>query len=89
MDNKTVGGLIGTCISSMGASLSLDDVQTIISIVVTVLGFMITITTTVIIPVCKKIRDAKKDGKITLEELEDINNTVKDSIDKVKEKDND
>ena len=82
MDNKILFGLGGTVISGIGASLSISELQGIISIVITILGFIIS----VLVPLClkfyNKIKDAKKDGVITKEEIEDIANTGKEIIDK-------
>lgn len=88
LDTKIVGGTLGTCVSAFGISYSTTQLESIISIICTILGLLITIITTLVIPVAKKIRDAKKDGKVTLEELEDIVDTTKDGIEKIGGKDN-
>lgn len=85
-DAKTIGGMFGTCLSAVGAGLSVTELQAIVSIIATVIGLLITITTTIIIPVWKKIRDAKKDGVITPEEVEDIVETTKKGIDEISDK---
>lgn len=83
-DIKTVmGGLCGSLISFFGASMNVGDIESIVSIICGVLGLIITIISAVVIPVWKKIRDAKEDGKITPEEAEDIVNTLQDGIDKI------
>lgn len=72
---KGAGGLFGTMLSSMGIS-STQDIESITSIVCTIIGLLITITSCVIIPVAKKILQAKKDGKITPDEATDIIDTL-------------
>ena len=72
---KGAGGLFGTMLSAMGIS-STQDIESIISIVCTIIGFLITITSCVIIPVAKKILQAKKDGKITHDEATNILDTL-------------
>lgn len=77
---ELIGGICGTLISSAGL---LADIESIISIVCAVVGLVITIVTCVVIPVWKKVRDAKKDGAIDPDEAEDIANTMKDGIDRI------
>ena len=84
-DGKLIGGMFGTAISAVGAGLSVTDLQAIISIIATVIGLMITIITGVVIPVIKKYKKAKEDGKVTIDEAIDIIETAKDGLDKAKE----
>ena len=77
---KFIGGICGTLISSAGM---LADIESIVSIVCSIVGLVITIVACVVIPVWKKVRDAKKDGAIDPEEAEDIANTIKDGIDRI------
>ena len=72
---KGAGGLFGTMLSAMGIS-STQDIESITSIVCTIIGLLITITSCVIIPVAKKILSARKDGKITPDEATDILDTL-------------
>ena len=80
-------GMFGVAISASSLVAppdTLQKVDLIISIICSVLGLLFTITTVIIIPVVKKIIKAKKnDGKIDLDEAEDIVNTLKDGIDKM------
>ena len=62
-------------LSAMGIS-STQDIESITSIVCTIIGLLITITSCVIVPVAKKILQAKKDGKITPDEATDILDTL-------------
>lgn len=86
MDDKIItGGTVGAILSVAGTGLSATEAQQIVSMACTVLGLLITIVTAVFIPIWKEIRAAKKDGKITPEEMEDIANTAKDGVDKIKD----
>ena len=80
-------GMFGVALSASSLIAppdTLQKVDLITSIICSVLGLLFTITTVIIIPVVKKIIKAKKnDGKIDLNEAEDIVNTLKDGIDKV------
>ena len=84
-DGKLIGGMFGTAISAVGAGLSVTDLQAIVSIIATVIGLMITIMTGVVIPVIKKYKKAKEDGKVTIDETIDMIETAKDGLDKAKE----
>ena len=84
-DGKLIGGLFGTAISAVGAGLSVTDLQAIVSMIATVIGLLITIMTGVVIPVIKKWKKAKEDGKVTVDEAIDMIETAKDGLDKAKE----
>ena len=79
--DKLFGALIGNVVATVGW---LQDMENIISIVCCIVGLVITIITYVIVPVWKKIAEAKKDGKITPDELEEIADTLQEGIDKIK-----
>lgn len=78
---KRIGALLGNVLSVGGW---LADLENIVSIVCCIAGFMITFVTCVIVPVWKKVRDAKKDGEITPEELDEIAGTLQDGIDSIR-----
>ena len=80
-DDKLMMGIIGTAVSATGAGLSVTDLQAIISIIVTVAGFVISVLIPLGIKLVKKIKAAKADGKITKEEVDDISSTVKEIVD--------
>ena len=74
-------GVVGTAVSAVGAGLSITELQAIISIVVTVAGFVISVLVPLIIKLVKKIKAAKEDGKIDKDELKDIMSTGKEIVD--------
>ena len=88
-EDKLMCGLVGTAVSAAGTGLAISEVQAVISIVITVLGFIISVVVPFILKIIHKIKDAKKDGHITEEEAKDIMNTViedgKDVLDQAKE----
>lgn len=53
MTDKMIYGVIGTAVGSVGASLSVTELQAIISICVTVLGFLISVAIPGIIKLVK------------------------------------
>ena len=92
-DDNLYVGLLGTAISATGASLSVTDLQAIISIIVTIAGFVISVLIPLVIKLINKIKAAKEDGKIDKEEMKDIISTgqeileeTKKVIDEVKDK---
>ena len=83
-EDKIMMGILGTSLSAVGAGLSVTDVQAIISIIVTVLGFIISVLIPLIIKLVNKIKDARSDGKVDKEEMEDIISTGKEILDETK-----
>ena len=81
MDDKLLYGVVGTAVSATGAGLSVTEIQAIVSIIVTISGFIISVLIPLIIKLVKKIKAAKEDGVITKEELDDIASTGKEIID--------
>lgn len=88
-EDKLMCGIVGTAVSAAGTSLAISDVQAVISIIITVAGFIISVVVPFILKIINKIKEAKKDGHITEEEAKDIMNTViedgKDVLDQAKE----
>ena len=92
-DDNLYIGLVGTAISATGASLSVTDLQAIISIIVTIAGFIISVLIPLGIKLVNKIKAAKADGKVDKEDMTDILSTgqeileeTKKVIDEVKDK---
>ena len=82
MENfKRIGALVGNALSVGGL---LADLESIVSIICCIAGFLITFVTCVIVPVWKKIRKAKEDGKIEPDELNEIAGTLQDGIDHIR-----
>ena len=79
--NRTsfIGGTIGTAISAMGIDIAnLQSIQSIVAIVCTALGAIITLITSVVIPLIKWWKKSKEDGKITVEELDELKKELDD-----------
>ena len=83
---KLLGALIGNAVSTAGW---LQDMENIVSIICCIAGLIITLITCVIVPVWKKIAEAKKDGKITPDELDEIADTLQDGIDSINKENKD
>ena len=83
---KLLGALIGNVVSTAGW---LQDMENIVSIVCCIAGLVITLITCVIVPVWKKIADAKKDGVLTPDELDGIADALQDGLDQIKKENKD
>lgn len=83
MDNvkSFIGGVSGSAVSFLG--LSLEDADHIVGIICGVVGLIITIVSTVIVPLLRRIKKAKADGKITLDEVTNIIESTTEDIKKV------
>ena len=82
-DNLHIG-LVGTAISAAGASLSVTDLQAIISIIVTIAGFVISVLIPLLFKLAAKIKAAKEDGKVDKEEMKDILSTGQEILEETK-----
>ena len=83
-DDNLYIGLVGTAISATGASLSVTDLQAIISIIVTIAGFVISVLIPLGIKLINKIKAARADGKVDKEEMKDILSTGQEILEETK-----
>lgn len=81
-NDELIGGSVGTILSAVGAGLQTNEVLQTISIIITIIGGLITF---IILPLLNWYRNAKKDGKIDKDELKDGINIIVDGSKKVKE----
>ena len=83
-DDNIMVGILGTSVSAVGVGLSVNELQAIISIIVTIAGFIISVLIPLCVKLYNKIKSAKEDGKIDREEMEDIASTGKEILDETK-----
>ena len=83
-DDNLTAGICGTAISAAGVGLSVNELQAIISIIVTVAGFIISVLIPLCIKLGNKIKSARADGKIDKEEMKDIISTGQEIVDETK-----
>ncbi len=81
MKNELISGSIGTALSAVGTGLQTNDVLQTISLVITIIGGLITF---IIVPLVTWWKNAKKDGKIDADELEEGAKIVIDGSEKIK-----
>ena len=83
--NELLGGVIGTSTSAVGTALQTNDVLQTISLIITILGGIVTL---IVLPLLNWYRKAKQDGKITEDEIKEGIETLNDGLDKLKKGDN-
>lgn len=83
MKNELIGGSIGTALSAVGTGLQTNDVLQTISLIITIIGALISF---IIVPLLTWYKNAKKDGKIDKEEIDEAIDIVVDGSEKIKGK---
>lgn len=85
MSKEYIGGIVGTSISAVGTGMQTNELLQTISLVITIIGSIITI----VMALVSWYKNAKKDGVITKDEMKDgidivVNGgkEIKDKIDK-------
>lgn len=81
MKNELIGGGIGTLLSATGTAIQPNEVLQTISLIITIIGGLITIVFAVI----TWYKNAKKDGKIDKEEVKELIDIVQDGTENIKE----
>lgn len=82
MNKEVVGGMCGTALSAVGTGLQTSEVLQIISLVLTIIGSLITITMAII----NWWKKAKADGKITSDEIQEGIEIIQNGVDDLKDK---
>ena len=80
--NEIVIGAIGTSTSAVGTAFQTNEVLQTISLVITIIGGILTF---IVMPLWKWWKEAKKDGKIDKEEIEKGIDTLVDGVEKVQD----
>ena len=82
MNKEVIGGIIGTGVSAAGTAIQTNEVLQNISLVLTILGTIITIAMAFV----NWWKNAKKDGKIDEDEINEGLGIIKDGIEQIKDK---
>ena len=82
MNKEVVGGMCGTALSAVGTGLQTSEVLQIISLVLTIIGSLITIAMAII----NWWKKAKADGEITSDEIQEGIEIIQDGLDDLKDK---
>ena len=84
MNNKElIGGVIGTSLSAIGTATQTQEILQIVSLIITILGGIISF---IVIPILNWYRKSKEDGKITIDEIKEGAETLEDGIEKLDDK---
>lgn len=81
INKETIGGMAGTTISAVGTGIQTSEVLRTISLILTIIGSIITIA----MALSNWWKQAKKDGKITKDEIKDGVSIIKNGADNIKE----
>lgn len=82
MNKEVVGAMSGTALSVVGTGLQTSEVLQIISLVLTIIGSLITIAMAII----NWWKKAKADGRITSDEIQEGIEIIQNGIDDLKDK---
>lgn len=82
MRNEMIAGAVGTALGIAGTATQTNQVLETISLIITIIGALISF---VVVPLLNWYRSAKKDGKISAEEIQEGAEALKDGLDKTKE----
>ena len=81
-NNNLLIGTIGTTLSFVGTATQTNEILQIISMIITIIGGLITF---IIMPLVNWYKSAKKDGKKSAKELQNGINIIVDGSEKIKE----
>ena len=82
MKKEILEGSVGTILSAVGTAVQVDEVLKYISLGITILGGIISM---IIIPLWNWYKEAKRDGKITKQEIEEGVKIASDGVNGVKQ----
>ena len=79
---ELVAGTGATILSATGTALQTEEVLRIVSLIITILGAIISM---IVLPLITWYKNAKKDGKITQDEIKEGVDTLQEGIEGVKD----
>ena len=82
MKKEILEGSVGTILSAVGTAVQVDEVLKYVSLAITIVGGIISM---IIIPIWNWYKEAKRDGKITKEEIEEGVKIASDGVNGVKQ----
>lgn len=80
MNKELIGATIGTSLSAVGTAIQVDEILKYVSLAITIIGGIISM---IIIPLLNWYKNAKQDGKITKEEMEEGAQIVQNGIEQI------
>ena len=82
MKTELITGAVGTTLGVVGTATQTNEVLQTISLVITIIGAFISM---ILVPLLSWYIKAKKDGKITAQEIKEGVETTKEGLDKFKD----
>lgn len=82
MKTELVGGTVGTVLSAVGTATQTNEVLQTISLIITILGGVITF---IVMPLVTWYNKSKVDGKIDSKEIKEATEIIKDGAEKIKQ----
>ena len=86
---KSLFSMVGNALSILGVALTpqeLESVEHITAIICMIVGLLITIVCSIIIPLIKWWKNAKADGKITEDEIQEGIEIIENGVNELKDK---
>lgn len=86
---KSLFSMLGNALSILGVALTpqeLESVEHITAIICMIAGLLITIVCSIIIPLIKWWKNAKADGKITEDEIQEGIEIIENGVNELKDK---
>lgn len=80
--NELIAGVLGTSCSAVGTALQTNEVLQTISLVITILGGIVSL---IVLPLLNWYHKAKQDGKITPDEIKEGVETLSNGIEELNE----
>lgn len=83
MKNEWIASGVGATLGAVGTATQTNEILQTISLVITIIGAIISM---IIVPLISWYQKAKKDGKITSDEIKDGIDTLVDGVKEVQDK---
>ena len=82
MKQELIAGGVGATLGVVGTATQLNETLQTISLIVTILGAVVSF---IVVPILSWYKNAKKDGKITLDEMQEGAETLAKGLEKSKQ----
>ena len=82
MHKELITGAVGTTVSAIGTVTQTNDILQTVSLVITIIGAVISM---IIVPLLSWYKKANEDGKITVEEAKEGIDTLKEGVKQVQQ----
>ena len=84
MKKELITGAVGSGLGALGTAIQTNEILQTISLIITIIGAIVSM---IVVPLISWYQNAKKDGKITSEEIQEGVKIIQDGLDNLKDKD--